>query len=86
MNGSSTITLPKDFSLEISGFYYAPSLAGVVVWQDFNNLNIGIQKKFRNNGGTLNFSVNDLFLGANWRGLVDDPNVDFYYEGGICLG
>ena len=80
VNGSSVITLPKKFSIEISGNYFAPQLAGSVIWESFNTVNIGVQKEF-GNGSRLGFSVNDIFLGGNWRGRLDDPSVDFIYEG-----
>ncbi len=80
MNGSSTIQLPKKFALEISGTYFSPSLFGAVVWEDFNTVDIGIQKEFNNNNGTLKFAVSDIFVGGNWEGNLDDPNIDFNYN------
>ena len=80
VNGSSTITLPKKYSIELSGTYFAPQLMGSVIWESFNTVNLGVQKEF-GNGSRLGFSVNDIFLGGNWRGRLDDPSVDFIYEG-----
>ncbi len=76
-NGSSTIKLPKQFSLEMNGVYFSPALSGIIVWQSFNRFDIGIQKVFNNNNGTLKFAVSDLFTGGNWDGELDDPDIDF---------
>ncbi len=80
VNGSSNITLPKKYSIEISGTYFAPQLMGSLIWESFNSVNIGVQKEF-NNGSRLGISANDIFLGGNWKGRLDDPSVDFIYEG-----
>lgn len=81
MNGNSTFKLPKSFSLEVNLVYFAPSLFGAVVWQSFNNVDIGIQKELKNGNGFLKFVVSDLFLGGNWDGNLTDDNVDFVYNG-----
>jgi len=46
----------------------------------FNSVNVGVQKELPN-GSRLGISVNDIFLGGNWRGRLEDQNVDFIYEG-----
>ena len=81
MNGSSSIKLPNNFALEISGTYFSPSNLGSVVWQDFNTVDIGAQKEFANNGGTLKFAVSDVFKGGNWIGELDNPDIAFKYQG-----
>ena len=80
MNGSSSFTLPQKYTIEISGTYFSPSLGGAVLWQSFNSVDFGIQKEFENNNGTLKFAINDIFNGSNWRGSLDDPDVDFVYR------
>lgn len=80
VNGSSTFTLPKQFSIEISGTYFAPQLMGSVIWESFNSVNVGVQKELPN-GSRIGISANDIFLGGNWRGRLEDQNVDFIYEG-----
>lgn len=76
-NGSSTIKLPKQFSLEMNGVYFSPALSGTIIWQAFNRFDFGIQKVFNNGNGTLKFAVSDIFKGSNWKGELDDPNIDF---------
>ena len=80
MNGSSSFTLPKKYTIEVSGTYFSPSLGGAVLWQSFNSVDFGIQKEFNANHGTLKLAVNDIFNGSNWRGNLDDPDVNFVYR------
>ena len=81
MNGSMSFKLPNQFSMELSGFYFAPSLYGAVTWQDFSSLDFGIQKELANNNGQIRFTVSDIFIRGNWTGRLDDPQVNFQYTG-----
>lgn len=60
-NGSQVITLPKNFSLEISGWYTSMFFNGSNKVDGFGVLNAGIKKELRNNGGSFQLSVGDLF-------------------------
>lgn len=60
-NSSQAFTLPKEFSLEISGNYFGPRLQGVRKVSGTYFMNFGMQKKIGDNGGTLRFAVNDIF-------------------------
>lgn len=81
VNGSSTIRLPKKYSLEISGRYFSASRFGAVIWQSFNTVDVGIQKEFENKMGTLKFAISDLLLGGNWNGILDNEDINFQYRG-----
>lgn len=84
MNASSNMNLGNGFTMEVSGNYFSPSLAGAVVWSDFNSLNFGLQKSF-DDGGRLSFNVTDILLGGNWRGEIDNPEINFQYRGGYTV-
>lgn len=60
-NGSQTITLPKNFSLEVSGWYTSPFFNGSNKVDGFGVLNAGIKKELKNNGGSLQLTVGDIF-------------------------
>lgn len=79
-NGSSVFTLPKNFTIEISGRYNSPEIDGAIKWQSNSSIDFGATKKFEN-GSTIRFAITDIFKGNNWIGTVDDPTVDFKYEG-----
>jgi hypothetical protein len=65
-NTSHTFMLPLDFSFELSFFYYSRAQNGVWITTPREILNVGLQKEFKNNWGTLtlNFSniLNEPFL------------------------
>lgn len=59
--GSQTIKLPWDLSLELSGWYNAPSYDGSRKNKGFGMLNAGLKKQLKNNQGSIQFTVSDLF-------------------------
>jgi len=85
VNGSSTITLPKKYSLEVAGNYFSKSLMGIAEIKPFHTLTIGVQKELNNDQGILKFSVSDIFKGSNWRWVVDNPNIDFVNTGAVLF-
>lgn len=66
-------TLPKDFSAELVGFYQSRALFGTTVALPMRGLNVGIQKKFRDNLGTLRFGIDDVLNTMKFRGEMDYP-------------
>ena len=79
----STFSLPKDFKLEISGFYSGPGIwAGTYESTAIYSLNAGIQKKVLNGRGNLRLSVNDIFLGMNWSGISQFGDLYIEADGG----
>ena len=72
LNGSQNFTLPKNFSMEVSGFYRSPALFGIVEFQAFGSLNFGLQKKFKNES-TLRFNIQDLLNTMKFEGVGDLP-------------
>ena len=60
VNFTETFKLPKNYSAELAGWYYAPSYGGTVRNDGAASLNAGIKKELKNDGGTLQLSVTDL--------------------------
>lgn len=58
--GNQTLTLPGDFSLELSGWYNGPFYEGSREYDGFGMLNAGIRKRFKGQGGSLQFTVSDV--------------------------
>ena len=50
LNGSESFTLPNNFSLELSGYYSSPSLAGLLHISAMGSLDAGIKKKLPKKG------------------------------------
>lgn len=60
-NFSESFKFPRNFSLEISGWYNGSSYNGTKKVDGFGALNAGIKKELKNNGGTFQLSVPDIF-------------------------
>jgi len=76
-NVSQSIKLPKDFGIELSGFYQRTSLNGNVKFEPQGVLNFGIQKKLNNND-RITFNINDLFNSLKAVGVTDLPNENIF--------
>ena len=77
INSTQSFTLPKNMSAEINVNYNSPSiisLVGTAILDEFYSINLGIQKKFPGEGGTLGFKINDLFDSVDWTFRTDLPD------------
>ncbi len=64
----STFKLPKDFSVQISGWYNSPSIWGALYQtRSMWSMDAGIQKKLWNGRANVKVSVSDVFYTAFWR-------------------
>jgi hypothetical protein len=73
-NTTQTFKLPRDFTIELSGFYNSPQYTwGVTKFEAFGKVNIGVQKKFEKSNSTLRFTVEDLFKTGNWNNSIILP-------------
>ncbi|MEO1053250.1 MAG: outer membrane beta-barrel family protein [Bacteroidota bacterium] len=77
-NWSSSFKLPKQFSIEVSGFYFSPSFFGLSEFQSVSVVNFGIEKKLKEDRGTFRLSGQDIFDGRNFIGItrVPEENLD----------
>ncbi len=76
INSTQSFTISKSLSSEINVDYNSPTLLsfiGTGVLQEVYSINLGIQKKFGENGGTLSFRVNDLLDSQKWTVITDVP-------------
>lgn len=68
INSTQRIKLPKDYSLELTGFYTSSSYYGTTKFKPIYQLNFGVQKKFNNRADILRLTANDIFNTAgNYR-------------------
>jgi hypothetical protein len=81
VNSSNTFKLPKNFTIELSGFYISPTINGYFNWLARGFVNLGIQKEFKNDG-VLRFSCNDIFETSQMRWDSQAEN-DFSFYGNI---
>jgi len=78
INGSNAFTLPKNWKLELSGFYFSPSYFGISRFQAAGAFNVGIEKKLNNDKGTFRFTLTDAFNTRNFVGetLIPEENLN----------
>lgn len=87
LNYNQSFTLPRLFSLELSGYYNSLSYYGVQEIKGMGTLNMGIKKELRNNKGSFQLSVADVFRSLTYRSYIGrltrdafDSNVNLRYS------
>jgi len=58
--------LPKNYLLELTAFYQTASLFGRYKVEPYGKVDIGLQKKFKNNNERLRLAVSDVFSTFKW--------------------
>jgi outer membrane receptor protein involved in Fe transport len=83
ISAAQTFKLPKDYVLELTGFYRSAGLSGIAQIQGLGRVDIGAQKKLGKRGGSLRFNVTDLFQ-TLYLSIHDDlPEQGFSYKASI---
>ncbi len=76
----NSFILPKDFRLEISGWFSSPSVwGGTYLTKSMGSLDIAIQKKFLNDRLSLRVAASDILFTSFWR--ADMRFGDLYIDG-----
>ncbi len=79
----STFKLPKDFSLELSGFFNSPSIWGANFRnRSFGGMDVGARKLFLDGRGSIKISVSDFLYTMQWRGIQEYGGLYFDASGG----
>jgi hypothetical protein len=73
LSSSQNFTLPKNFSIELSGFYYSSGLFGLTKFDPFGAVNFGLQKKFGEGKRNLRFGITDIFRSLKINGYTYIP-------------
>lgn len=76
VNHTQSFTMAKNLTSEININYNGPSLSGftgTAVFEEYYSLNVGIQKKFGERGGSLGFKINDLLDSMKWTVTTNIP-------------
>jgi hypothetical protein len=77
---SQTFTLPKAFTLEVTGLYVSGGLFGIFALKPFGSVNVGLQKKLSENGGALRLVADNIFNTMNYRDELNLEEQQQYYE------
>ncbi|MEO6131177.1 MAG: outer membrane beta-barrel family protein, partial [Saprospiraceae bacterium] len=80
---SQTITLPSDFTFEVNGYYGSGGLFGVVRINGYGAINIGLQKKFGDNGATVRLGYDDLLNTQKFSGVSDLKDQGQYFRASL---
>lgn len=75
-NLNNTFTLPWKMDLELSGRYQSEQLVSNIILRPRYSVDLGIQRRFFENNGTLKIAVSDLFNTNNGRAYARHNNVD----------
>ena len=75
-NTTHQFTLPKKFSLEVSGWYQSGFIEGQLAGKPMGAVSFGIQKKMMKDKATLKLNVNDVFWTQKFRGNFVFNDVD----------
>ncbi|MCB9282909.1 MAG: TonB-dependent receptor [Lewinellaceae bacterium] len=73
---ANQISLPKGYSLELSGWYRSPEVDGIFIGRAMYMADFGLSKKILKDKGSLRLNVNDLFNTGRWRGYTKYENMD----------
>ncbi|MEO8769485.1 MAG: outer membrane beta-barrel protein [Ferruginibacter sp.] len=86
LNSSQNFILPKNFSMEFSGFYQSKALFGASVTKPFGIANFGLQKKFKDSKNKLRFAVEDIFNTTLFKVTTDIPSENIYSSANLRFG
>ncbi|ASZ14121.1 TonB-dependent receptor [Chitinophaga pendula] len=74
-NSTNTFTLPKDYKLELSGWYESPNVYSIWRAKAMWSANIGVQKTVLQKKGTIKVNLNDIFASNRFRATAEYNDV-----------
>lgn len=86
LNSTQTFTLPKDISLELSGFYRTKGGWGLYTFNPLGSIDFGAQKKFTKKKSTLSFNIRNLLNSLHSNSYVNIPEQNLIVRSGGIYG
>ena len=77
-NSIQSITITKNISAEIAGYYQSRSFSGIYVWEPMGRLDIGVQWKLKNENSRFNLNLSDVFKTNVLRWTAQVPELNIY--------
>jgi hypothetical protein len=80
---SHNFKLPKEWSMELTGFYQSADMFGLAVMKPFAMVNFGVQKKVSKQRNTFSLNISDVFNSGVFKAysLIPEQNVNTRFEG-----
>ncbi|WP_153796666.1 outer membrane beta-barrel family protein [Foetidibacter luteolus] len=75
-NVSNQFTLPKEWTLELSGFYRGRMIEGTLVSRPMGALNFAVSKNILKKKGTIRLNIRDFLDVQQFRGYSKYQNID----------
>ena len=76
LNLQQQITLGKNTSMEVGGWYRSPGIEGQLKMNSMGALNIGFRQKVLQGKGTVSININDVFWNQYFRGSFKFNDID----------
>ncbi len=77
-NITNTLTLPNNFTVELSGYYNAPALYGYFETKSQHAISLGFQKSLWRKKANLKLNINDIFNTNRFVATEKYSNVNIY--------
>lgn len=77
VNSTQTFKLPKEVSLELSGFYFSGGSWGLYKFSAWGSVNFGIQKKLIKHKSTLSFNIRNILNSeiSKYSAVIPEQNL-----------
>lgn len=85
INASERFALPKEFSIEISGYYQSKFLSGIYKIKGLGSLDVGIKKKLPGKGGSFTLSGINILNTSRFNATVNMPEQNLLTGIKICF-
>lgn len=82
---TQTLKLGRDLTGELTTFYRSPFLLGLNRVAAIASVDAGVQKKLARNRGNLRLGVQDLFWTYQFRGTINQPQINLVQENGFVF-
>lgn len=73
LNTTHTVSLPRSFTVEGTGFYQGPMLFGTMRFERMWDINVALQHTLPGRSGQLTLAVDNVFETSNWAGEQGSP-------------
>ncbi len=80
-----SFSLPKDYSVEISGFYTTKTTFGIFTVPAFGELDLGIQKKFSNLHSNLRLNAGNILNSEKFAPSINYPQQNLIVSGKLIF-